>query len=75
MNRRPVHSTNVASVGFEPSADDPSVGTMQVEFHSGHIYEYDEVPVSVYHEFIAASSAGRYLNQFVSGEYGERRVS
>ncbi len=35
MERQRVSSTNVQSIGY-----DPSTGTLEVEFHSGELYEY-----------------------------------
>lgn len=54
MNRRPVTSSNVASIGWD---DD----TLEVEFTSGHLYEYHDVPESEYQALIGASSIGKQL--------------
>ena len=43
MNRSPVSSINVASVGY-----DGSTLTLEVEFLSGSVYQYFDVPNAVY---------------------------
>ena len=64
MNRTPVTSSNVASVGY-----DQNTLTLEVEFHSGFVYQYFDVPEAVYQEFMAADSLGRYLNQNIKNSY------
>ena len=64
MNRTPVTSSNVASVGY-----DQNTLTLEVEFHSGAVYQYFDVPEAVYQEFMAADSLGRYLNQNIKNSY------
>lgn len=76
MQRRPVSSSNVASIGWEPddSQEGESVGTLEVEFRSGHVYQYEQVPEAEYENLLGASSVGRYLNQNIVGTYDERRI-
>lgn len=64
MNRVSVSSSNIASVGYEQSSQ-----TLEVEFNSGAIYEYYEVPEFVYQELISASSVGRYFAQQIKNTY------
>jgi hypothetical protein len=66
MNRRPVSSSNVASIGWDEE-------TMEVEYRSGHIYEYHEVPESVYSGLLGAESIGRELHA-MKGRYQSRRL-
>ena len=74
MIRRVVRSSNVKSVGWEPSEEDPATGTLEVEFLSGGIYQYAEVPQSTFQALLGAASVGRYLNQNVIGTYTDSRV-
>lgn len=64
MNRVPVTSSNVVAVGYIEST-----ATLEVEFKRGLIYQYFQVPVSVYQDLISASargeSVGRFLDQHV----------
>lgn len=42
MNRKPVSSSQIAAVGYDPEAS-----VLEVEFHSGSVYQYDGVPPEV----------------------------
>jgi hypothetical protein len=69
MNRLPVSSTDVASIGYDPDSQ-----TLEVEFLSGGIYQYFQVPQSTYEEFINAPSKGKYLHQNIKNRYPYSRV-
>lgn len=69
MNRVPVTSSNVASVGFDPES-----GTLEVEFHNGSIYQYFDVPETVYDGLVNADSVGGFLAAEVKGTYRYSRV-
>ena len=64
MNRTPVTSSNVASVGY-----DPGTMTLEVEFTNGSVYQYFDVPEAVYRELRGATSVGTYLNQSIKNSY------
>jgi len=64
MERKPVSSTNVASVGY-----DRQTMTLEVEFTTGSIYQYFDVPEQVYQELLNAASVGQFLNQQVKHSY------
>lgn len=70
MIRYPVSSSDVASVGY-----DASTSTLEVEFHSGGIYQYFDVPN---HHFVALTrgngSVGKYLNAQIKGHYRYQQV-
>ncbi|MDN3029434.1 KTSC domain-containing protein [Streptomyces sp. S.PB5] len=67
MERVAVRSSNVRSVGY-------SGGILEVEFHSGGVYQYHGVPEHVYAGLVAAHSKGTYLDRMVKGVYGYSRV-
>jgi len=69
MERYPVASSNVHSVGFDSAS-----GTLEVEFNSGGLYQYLNVPQSVYVAFMRASSKGRYLNDHIKDRYRCRKL-
>ncbi len=70
MNRTPVTSSNVASVGY-----DSSTMTLEVEFlDSGSIYQYFDVPETVHQEMMAASSIGGYLNSNIKNVYRYAKI-
>jgi uncharacterized protein len=64
MNRTPVSSSNIASVGYEPNTM-----TLEVEFKNGSVYQYFDVSESVYQEMMSAASVGSYLNQNIKNSY------
>jgi len=60
MERIPVDSTNIASVGYDVRAS-----TLEIEFRNGTIYQYYGVPENEYSGLMSASSKGSYLNQHI----------
>ncbi|OWQ47196.1 KTSC domain-containing protein [Roseateles noduli] len=69
MNREPVASSNIASVGY----DEPSQ-TLEVEFTSGAVYQYYNVPQPVYEQLMQAASKGQYLAYQIKNVYPYSRV-
>lgn len=69
MDRLPVNSSNIASIGYDPSSQ-----TLEVEFLSGAIYEYYGVPDYVYESFLNAGSKGGFFHQNVRNVYSYARV-
>lgn len=70
MNRQPVNSSNLSSVGYDSTSK-----TLEVEFHHGGIYQYFNVPESVYRALLNADSAGGYLARNVKGTYQYSRIA
>jgi hypothetical protein len=64
MERVPVTSSTIVSVGY-----DAATGTLEVEFKSGDVYQYFDVPPRVHEEFMAAQSQGKFLHQHIKGRY------
>lgn len=64
MERVSVSSSNIASVGYDKEEQ-----TLEVEFNSGAVYQYFQVPVNVYEGLISASSVGKYFNANVRDVY------
>jgi hypothetical protein len=69
MNRIPVTSSTISSVYY-----DPRTQTLEVEFHSGAVYQYFDVPQSVYDAFMSAESKGVFLNSNIKGVYRFARL-
>jgi KTSC domain len=70
MNRIPVSSSNLASIGY-----DPVTQTLEIEFLHGGIYQYSDVPSSVYNGLIKAESYGYYFDRHVKkAGYSYRKV-
>lgn len=69
MKRTKVESSNVASVGY-----DQLDGILEIEFNSGAIYQYENVPVRVYEVMMKADSVGKYFNAHIKSKYNYRKV-
>ena len=70
MIRKDVNSSNIKSVGY-----DPTLKILEVEFDNSGIYQYLNVPENIYINLMNASSHGVYLNQFIKDKYSYREVS
>ncbi|HKH46838.1 MAG TPA: KTSC domain-containing protein [Thermoanaerobaculia bacterium] len=68
MRRKPLTSSAIASVGY-----DPKRGTLEVEFRSGNVYRYLNVPEEVYQDLLQAKSKGRYFGSSIRGQYTSTR--
>jgi hypothetical protein len=69
MRRRSVSSSSVASVGYDPKSQ-----TLELEFHSGSVYEYHEVPPETFRDLMAAPSKGRFFASEIRGQYPSNRL-
>lgn len=69
MNRIPVASSNLKSVGY-----DPTNKILEVEFHDLSVYHYTNVPQSIYNNLMSASSHGSYLAQYIKGVYPHQKI-
>ena len=59
MQRVPVESSSIASIGYAPKER-----VLELEFRqSGEVYQYFDVPSEEYTAFLAADSKGTYVNQ------------
>ncbi len=69
MNRVPVSSSQIKSVGY-----DALHGKMEVQFSTGEIYEYDNVPLSKYEALLDADSVGSLFHSTIKGKHPHRKV-
>ena len=70
MDRDVVDSSMIESIGY-----DQSVGTVEVEFRSNkQIWQYYDVPESIYNDLRAASSLGKAFNALIKKQFREARV-
>ncbi len=70
MNRTPVTSSNIRSIGY-----DAQLAVLEVEFTTGDVYQYFDVPEYLYHELMNASSLGQFLNEYIKYSYRYQKVS
>ena len=57
MERQYVSSSNIGSIGY-----DPENMILEIEFLNGSVYQYYDVPQSIYEGLMAADSHGKYLS-------------
>jgi KTSC domain len=64
VERQPVKSSTIKSVGYDPKSK-----TLEVEFNGGSVYHYHDVPKETHEGLVSAKSAGSYLHASVKGVY------
>jgi hypothetical protein len=69
MDRTPVQSSNLRSVGY-----DPVRRILEIEFHDGGVYQYQSVDPSVYNGLMSAGSHGSFFHAYVKNIYPYRKV-
>ncbi|HEX8266767.1 MAG TPA: KTSC domain-containing protein [Pyrinomonadaceae bacterium] len=69
MNRHFVSSSNLRSVGY-----DVTESILEIEFHSGSVYQYFNVPQEKYESLMRAGSKGSYFAAYIKDVYRYRRV-
>ncbi len=70
MKRTLVDSSMMASVGY-----DAKQATLEIEFCTGDVYEYFDVPRAVFRALLAASSKGRFFHAELDGVYRFEQVT
>lgn len=73
MDMIPVVSTNVKRIGwkanFKRDSESQPRNILRVEFKSGFIYDYLDVPDFVHRELMKADSKGSYINRKIINRY------
>ena len=69
MVRQFVSSSNLRSVGYDPISL-----ILEIEFNSGAVYQYLNIPASVYQSLMSASSHGKYFHAYIKDNYRYTRV-
>lgn len=67
IKRHPVESSNIKAVGFLRNM-------LEIEFNSGGIYRYFDVPEEEYQGITNADSVGRYYYNNIKGSYHSERM-
>ena len=70
MDRQLVVSSNIVSVGYDEKSE-----TLEVEFRKERIYQYFEVPLQIYNEFMAAPSKGKFHRGYILNSYPFERIA
>ncbi len=58
MDMKPVVSSNVASVGYDPATKE-----LAVEFRSGKVYTYEDIDSATYQALQNAPSVGKFIRE------------
>lgn len=65
----PVSSSNIATVGYNSNTN-----ILEIEFQTGSVYQYKNVPQTVYSSLISASSCGAYFDSEIRNVYPYERI-
>jgi hypothetical protein len=69
VKRMPVESSVLLSIGFDSKNE-----VLEVEFISGAIYRYTDVPEKEYRDLMEAKSLGSYFNGHIKDDYRYTRI-
>ena len=64
MHRTYISSSAISSVGYDNRSS-----TLEVEFSSGAVYDYFDVPRKVYRDLLKAPSKGSFVSRRVRDRY------
>lgn len=64
-----VESSNISAIGYEASDN-----TLFVEYSNGHLYEYMDVPQSLYETFLTADSKGKFMNENIKNRFDYKSI-
>lgn len=70
MDREPVKSSHLRSVGYDPEKQ-----VLEVEFQSGKVYEYRGVAPGVHASLVGSDSPGRFFSERIRPSVSGSRVS
>jgi KTSC domain-containing protein len=70
MDRTPVKSAHIVSVGYDPGTRD-----LHIEFHNGDVYEYKGVAEYHHSQLLNAASAGKHFHRNVKTNYKGTKIN
>ena len=70
MERSAVASSNIAAVGYDSTSQ-----TLEVEFSNGAVYQYYNIPQTIYDALMTAPSKGQFLAYQIKNRFPYARVS
>ncbi len=68
MNRQSVSSSNIRSIGYNNRV-------LEVEFNQGSIYQYRDVPETLYHDLMNASSHGSFFAKYIKNSFTPIKIA
>jgi len=69
MERTKVSSSNLKSVGYDEVEKE-----LEVEFTSGAVYKYLDVPKNKYTNLMNAESKGKFFTRFIKNSFAFKRL-
>lgn len=69
MERKSVQSSDLLSVGYDQGGS-----ILEIEFKSGDVYQYLNVPGNIYINLMSAASHGRFFNANIKNIYSYRKI-
>lgn len=69
MDMLPVVSSNLSAVGYDAANQQ-----LYVQFHSGSVYVYSNVPQTIYKSLMRAESKGSYHAAYIKHSFPYRRI-
>lgn len=70
MERKPLTSSTLLSAGYDSGRH-----ILELQFVSGDVYRYFEVPGKVFEELLEAISHGQYFNYSIKDRYRFKKIS
>ncbi len=69
MNWIDVNSSNLARVRYSENTS-----TLEIEFQGGRVYQYFDVPKTIFEALLQADSQGQFFNSQIKGLFRYARV-
>jgi hypothetical protein len=69
MERTKVESSNIASIGYDQAST-----TLEIEFQNGSVYQYFEVPLEIFQNFIQAGSKALFFSEKIKGYFSYVKI-
>lgn len=69
MKRLPVNSSNILSIGYDEDSQ-----ILEIEFKTGRVYRYSNVPPHVYAGLMKSESHGKYFLKHIANNYSSIEV-
>lgn len=74
MQRTPVVSSQITSIGYDPASQ-----VLEIEFPGrrdapGSVYQYTEVPPKVHEDLMAAKSVGSHFGANIRGKFSYKKL-
>ncbi|MBV4358957.1 KTSC domain-containing protein [Pinibacter aurantiacus] len=64
IKRSPVKSSAISSIGYNAEKK-----VLEIEYFSGDVYDYFDVPEHIFNELMQAESKGTFANKMIKDHY------